>query len=50
MENPILDQLIDAALLELIKDGYIEQIGDKYRLTEKGLIYKSCQINSLKVS
>lgn len=43
--NTQIQDKVDKALDELIKEGLVEQVGDKYRLTQKGMIYQKLSVN-----
>jgi len=43
--NTQIQDKVNKALNELIKEGLVEKVGDKYRLTEKGTIYQKLSVN-----
>lgn len=39
-----LEAKVQKVLSEMIKEGLVEQVGDKYKLTYKGQIYKKMSV------
>ena len=43
--NTQIQDEVKKTLDELIKEGLLEEVGGKYRLTKKGMIYQNLRVN-----